>query len=172
MMPKECTLTDTCNVKVFRTNNTFMLDPLEDKAALAAMKAYEEALDKDEPQGLKKVMQEFLSNVQKLKELEELFKQNGYTPERVKEIERLNNAVALEELLENLKCEQQKAPIYKVIMTDNYNRELYDDKLIMESIILSEAEALAKDLNSKQHHNSDWWHVVVPNSYELFVFEP
>jgi hypothetical protein len=159
------------SAKPFRINNKFILEPLEDKAAEVALRAYADALDDTAPHNLKNVVQEFLSNLQKLRDLEKLFSENGYTPEKISEI-KCSDAIAVEEYLENLEAEKKIAPIFKVIMTDNYDRELYDDKLVQDNLVLAEAEEMASKLNSKLGDYSNWWYKVVPNSYELFVYEP
>jgi len=59
----------------------------------------------------------------------------------------------------------------KVIRVDNYDRELYADKLIKENLSEESANVLAASLNVND--NDPWYYRVVHDDYKLFEgFEP
>lgn len=63
----------------------------------------------------------------------------------------------------------------KIIASDNFDREIYDDILIAENITNMEAGQVMVDaLNYKycNHDNAAWFYRLVPDDHKLFVFEP
>lgn len=55
----------------------------------------------------------------------------------------------------------------KVIMVDNYDRELYADKLKSDvGLSKEDAQAIASELNKSCSHN--WHHLVVEDDHKLF----
>lgn len=57
----------------------------------------------------------------------------------------------------------------KVVRTDNYDREIYDEILIAKELSKDEAEKVARDMNNS---NDQWFYKVVGEDYKLFKFEP
>jgi len=60
----------------------------------------------------------------------------------------------------------------KVICKDNYDREIYSDKLIAEGLTMPAAAKMAGDLNDKADPQGDDYFVAVEDDYKLFKFEP
>lgn len=60
----------------------------------------------------------------------------------------------------------------KVIRVDNFGRETRSHQLIAEGLTLEAAEAMAEELNNKERHDSDDFYRVVPQDYELYIYDP
>ena len=58
----------------------------------------------------------------------------------------------------------------KVIRTDNFDRETVSDILVAEGLPEEEAKERADKENARKAH--DAWHVVKPEDYKLYVWEP
>lgn len=55
----------------------------------------------------------------------------------------------------------------KVILTDNYDREIYNDKLIKGNLSKDEAKKLADELNNG-NCNDELYYMAVEEGYSLF----
>ena len=60
----------------------------------------------------------------------------------------------------------------KIVRVDNYDREIYDDDLIVENVNEIYGEELVEFLNSKEPQHSDYYFRLVENDYKLYKFEP
>lgn len=55
----------------------------------------------------------------------------------------------------------------KLILVDNYDREIIADKLVEENLTDDVADTKAKEYNENNKH-SDWFAKAVPDSYKLW----
>lgn len=60
----------------------------------------------------------------------------------------------------------------KIIMVDNYDREIFSDILICENINEYTGEKVCEFLNSNEQRSFDSWFKLVKDDYKLFEFEP
>jgi hypothetical protein len=62
----------------------------------------------------------------------------------------------------------------KVIGVDNFDRELYSDKLIAENVPEFYANLIAELLNARlcNHDDATIFYKSVPDDYKLYKFEP
>ena len=58
----------------------------------------------------------------------------------------------------------------QVICKDNYDRELFDDEVIIENVTQEQGELICKELN-KLNRNDTFYYRCVDNNYKLFVRE-
>jgi hypothetical protein len=57
----------------------------------------------------------------------------------------------------------------KVIAVDNYDREIYDDRLIAENLTEEAARQMADDLNRKADPEGAWFYKAVSDETKLFT---
>ena len=57
----------------------------------------------------------------------------------------------------------------KVIRTDNFDMGRINDSLVEENLTRQDAQALANRLNAPLSESSPHWHLVVEDSYKLFI---
>lgn len=57
----------------------------------------------------------------------------------------------------------------KVIKTDNFDSGRINDVLIEDNLTRQDAQTLANRLNEPLRESSPHWHIVVEDSYKLFV---
>ena len=60
----------------------------------------------------------------------------------------------------------------KIIATDNFDRELYSDKLVCENISKFYGIKFTKILNDETNDNSQWYYKLVEDDYEIFIYNP
>jgi hypothetical protein len=60
----------------------------------------------------------------------------------------------------------------KLIRVDNFASETRDDFLVADSLSETQAESMAKHLNSQEHADGPDYYRVVPDEYILHKWEP
>lgn len=68
----------------------------------------------------------------------------------------------------NIKKESNEPLLYKVIGTDNFDRDYISDILIKDKLILEEAYKIADDHNLNMREDGLWIYKVVEMSHELY----
>lgn len=61
---------------------------------------------------------------------------------------------------------------WKVIATDNFNREYISDWLVKDNITKEEASQIVEEYNSKLNDHSPWYYKAVPEYHKLWIFDP
>lgn len=60
----------------------------------------------------------------------------------------------------------------KIICSDNYDREAYDDILVAENVNKNDGELIVVLLNNNRKEHDEIYYKLVKDSYKLYKFEP
>lgn len=60
----------------------------------------------------------------------------------------------------------------KIVIVDNFDREMYDDRLAAENLPDKEAKLMADKMNAELSEHEDIFYRAFPDNYKLRTFTP